>query len=487
MGDGIVEWAFSAIQSADQELRGDLTALRGNSRNHCRNDPYGRRFVNEVALNTVGPGGIRMQSQVRTGDDAADLAWNAEVEAAWLGWAEDKVTADGRMDWWQLLTHVATTEPQDGEILIRMLPGFADNPYGFALQVIDPDQLDHTLNRPAAFNSAGQRIQNAIRMGVEVNEWGKPVAYWIHPTHPTDRQQYGVQRFDPVRVPAHLMIHDYLSVRVGQTRGVPWLAPVLRRGRLRDSFEEAAVVNARIGASKIGLLQEEPSAVLDPNDDEDEEEAGGGAPPFSMDPEPGTWEILPVGVKPVENGWNPLYPNGEYEPFVRASLGAEAAGMLISYMTLTGDLKQTSFSSGRIGLLSERDMWRVAHRRKIANICRPVMRAWAPWARTSGMLRVPEAVFPADRPPVRWQGRGWQWVDPKNDVTAQSAAVDNIMGSRTLSLGEQGIDFEDVAQDIAREEAIMERLKIKPRSPAAAQQPAPADAGATNPDAEEDE
>jgi lambda family phage portal protein len=458
--DGIVDWAFSSIQSADKALQGDLSALRAHSRAHCANDPFASRFVNEVAINIVGPAGFRLQARVDTGDQAADLTTNRLIEEDWLTWAEDKdsVTADGKLDFWGLLANVATSEPGDGEILIRILPGF-DNAYGFALQAIDPDQLDHTLNRPATHGRDGTVIQNAIRMGIEVNAWGRPLAYWIRPSHPTDTQNYSLRGNEPIRIPANLIIHDYLPVRVGQTRGIPWMSSVLRRGRLRDLYEEAAVVAARIGAAKVGFLQEEASAVSDPNDDD---EGGRSAADFYMDPEPGSWEVLPAGIKPAE-GWNPLYPAGEYAPFVKQTLLAEAAGLHISYMTLTGDLKETSFSSGRIGLFSERDTWRMGHKRKITNICRPVLRAWTPWARLTGKLRAAEGVFPADRPRVRWKGRGWANINPKDDINAGVAAADNLLGSRSQFLAEQGLDFDEVAEERARELATMERLGLTPR------------------------
>jgi capsid protein len=56
--------------------------------------------------------------------------------------------------------------------------------------------------------------------------------------------------------------------------------------------------------------------------------------------------------------YDPTFPTQNYGDFVVAVLRALARGLKVSYLTLTGDLRQANYSSMRAGLLPERDHWR---------------------------------------------------------------------------------------------------------------------------------
>ena len=57
-----------------------------------------------------------------------------------------------------------------------------------------------------------------------------------------------------IRIPAEQVIHIFMPLRAGQTRGEPWLSPVMPAMKQLGGFREAAVINARIGASKMGFF-----------------------------------------------------------------------------------------------------------------------------------------------------------------------------------------------------------------------------------------
>ena len=324
-----------------------------------------------------------------------------------------------------------------------MLPGFR-NDFGFAVQQLDADQLDEEFNRPASDK------QNEIRMGVEIDGWSRPVAYWMWDAHPFDFQ--GGRRRNRIRVPADQLIHRYQIRRPGQTRGVSWFAPVLMDAQMLSALQEAELIASRISAAKSGLFEyEDPSAVPDPN------LPSGATQDFTWDMEPGVWETMPPGLKP--HFFDPTHPNGAFEGFNKIILHTIAAGLKTSYHSLTGDLREVNFSSIRQGTLQERDIYRRLQRRTWTQVHRPVFRNWLKWALTTRAINLPFHDF-ARLERHEWQGRGWPWVDPLKDIKAAELAIKLGLDSRTRLAAEQGRDFAEILDQLAHERDLAARKGI---------------------------
>lgn len=435
------DWILAPLESADQELGGDRDRLVGRARELVRNNAFAAHFVDLVADNVVGPAGIRLQARVRNAAGEFDTNVNAAIEAAWERWAEPgTATVDGRLSWVDVEQLAVRTLAQDGEALIRMVPRFR-NEFAFAVQVLDPDMIDTTLNR-----SRGTGI-NEIRKGVEINEWGRPVAYWLWSQHPSEP---GRRTRD--QVSADEIIHLYLVRRPGQTRGVTWLAPIMSDMRMLAGYQEAELVAARTAAAKMGFFQQDPeSAVADPTQAASRE-------PVTMEADPGRMEILPPGYSFA--AWDPQHPNSSFGAFLKTVLRSIASGMGVSYNSLTNDLESVNYSSIRAGLLMERDVWRRLQTWVAAQLHRRVYREWLKWALTAGALELPTAAVGAwfDH---QWLPRGWQWVDPEKDLTAAMLAIRAGLDSRTRLAAENGRDFEEILADLRRENMLADEYQVE--------------------------
>lgn len=426
------DWIASVL-SADQAIKRDLRKLRDRSRALVRDFSYASRFVQACAENIAGPHGVTLQVRASTASGDFKRSLNDEVEEKWAEWCEpEHCTVDGRLSLCDVEHVLCETLPQDGAFLVRMVPGYPGNKFRFALQILDADQLDHELARAPGAGA------NEIRMGVEVDRWGKIVAYHIWNQHPTDYGR-GVRLRD--RVPAEQIIHGYIVRRPGQTHGVPWFAPVTLDERMLQGFQEAAVTNARVGASKTFFLTQDPDKVDAP--------ASGLESSLSMDIEPGVGQLLPPGYGVADH--DPTYPNNEFDPFTKAILGSIATGLRVSHMTLTGDLKGANYSSMRAGLLPERDAWRLLQGWFTRTFHRRVYRAWVETAVLAGALDVPPREMERVLRSARWMPRGFPWVDPDKDITARLKEVDAGVNTLTNICAENGRDFEEIIAERQRE------------------------------------
>jgi capsid protein len=60
----------------------------------------------------------------------------------------------------------------------------------------------------------------------------------------------------------------------------------------------------------------------------------------------------------------------------------------------------------------------------------------------------------------KWQPRGWMWVDPLKDVQAGILGIGAGLASRTGLLSDQGVDPEEVFEELSEEKKLADALKL---------------------------
>jgi lambda family phage portal protein len=381
------DWKVANV-SPDYELRGALRILRARARQLVQDNPYASGFAEELANNVVGPKGIRIRPDIRTQTDAKHKAANAAIKAAWKDWnLPENASADGHDSWVDLQRLILQTIAIDGECFLRRRMYF-DNAHGFALQIIDADQVDETFNRKA------EPTANQVVMGVEINADGRAVAYHIRTQHPSDGLITKRER-----VSADEIKHLFIRYRANQHRGVTWYAPVLTGLKMHDGYSEAELVAARVAAAQMGFfVTKDPSlatATLDPNAEDTQE---------ITEAAPGTFGKLEPGQE--LQMFDPKHPNAAFDAFTKVILRGIARGLGISYIALTGDLLGVSYSSIRAGVLPERDRWRALQNWFAIQCHRWVYQNWIQCATLTGALLL-DSRLTADFSNVDWKPRGW--------------------------------------------------------------------------------
>jgi lambda family phage portal protein len=421
------------IQSPTRTIQAALVILRARARQLVEDNSYAAGFLGELANNVVGPEGIMLQAKVRTATTGElHPGVNDAIEAAWTEWGmPEHASADGYESWTDQQKMEIRTIAQDGEIFIRKLKYF-DNPFGFATQVIDADLVDEKYNRAPAPGV------NEIRLGIEINGWGRPVAYHVWTAYAGDR----TKKRERIRIPADEIIHKFVRYRANQVRGVTWFAPVLMNLHYLDGYEFSELTAARVAAAKMGfIINKQPEAIA-------AFEWKEGQEPRELDVEPGLFEELLPGQE-VQT-FDATHPSTAFKDFTKTILRSIARGLGMAYTTLTGDLEAVNYSSIRAGLLSERDHFRSLQKWMAVHICRPIYRDWVQMALLSGALKLDSRIS-SNFYQVEWRGRGWKWVDPVNDLTAAALAIALGLDSRQHLAAEQGRDFEEIVDEIAAE------------------------------------
>jgi lambda family phage portal protein len=428
-------------QTLNHNVMRDLRVLRARSRQMARDNDYAKHFLRMCKTNIVGHAGVQLQVQALGNDGRIDELDSSLLESLYAEFSRPgnfEVTGKlARADCERLMIE---TVARDGEMLIEEIWG--RGPFGYQLRMLDPALLDFTMNK----DLDGDR---KIRMGVELDAMRKPVAYHLLSQDANDPITGSYMGSKHVRVVAENIIHAFLVEDVDQIRGVPWMHTILSRTNQLHGFEEAAVVAARVGASKMGFFKS-PDGDMSPlaGDSEGSGEGDGGQGELIEDAEPGHFAHLPPGFEFQE--FNPDYPHAHYGSFVKSCLRGISAGLGVSYNNLANDLEGVNYSSMRAGTIEERELWKALQGWLIGQVHFRVYANWLKGGLASGRIPLPATKYAKFNAPV-WQGRRWPWVDPKNDVDTKIAEINAGLTSRSRVMREQGVDPEEVWLELEAE------------------------------------
>jgi lambda family phage portal protein len=347
-----------------------------------------------------------------------------------------------------LETHVIRALKRDGEVFMRIVKNRTFR-HGIALQIIEPDRVDEEMNER-------YRNGNDVRMGVELDEFRRPVAYHILLNHPGDYDYTtlakGTKR---ARVPASEIMHIFVQERAGQTRGVPAASAAIVSLKMLHGYREAELVAARTAAAKMGFFIS--PAGDDFMADGYEGENGTGAPIY--DAEAGTFHQLPAGVdfKPFD----PSHPTSAYADFEKAVLRGIAGGLGVSYSSLANDLEGTSYSSIRQGALEERDFYRTLQTFMMQHFLDPLYRVWLDHVIDQGLTPITGmGKYEKFSLNFAFRPRGFQWVDPLKEINAAVVGLQNGILSHTDIAANYGRDAEETFAQIQRDKEMAARYGL---------------------------
>lgn len=465
-GDLLSSWT-TAPMTSDQTIKKSLMVLVARSREQYENNEYARKFISMLKANVVGSEGFKFQSQIKDPNGNVDTVANNAVESAWTEFTrKENCDISRQQSLYEQCILFISSAAMDGEVIVRKIRGKDAGKWGFALQFIDPVLLDVKYND-------NLKNGNIIRLGIEFDKYKRPVNYYFK-TDSNGNHYAGGASY--VVVPADEIIHSFIRERIDQKRGIPWMSTALVRMQMLDGYFEASLVNARVGASTVGVI-ETPTGEEYTGDDIGED---GGV---IMTPEAGTFMQVAEGTQ--LHTFDPKYPTGEFPDFAKAMLRSIGAAFGTSYNGLANDLEGVSFSSIRSGVLEEREVWKMIQSWMIKEFLIPVYEEWIDGALIYPRIPVGNGYLRPENKSkykqVNFQGRRWPWVDPLKDLQANILAIEKGLKSRSDVMAEQGRDSEEVWLQLKRENDRLKELGIN------VQQSEPAKAGFLSTDENEED
>lgn len=442
------------LGSADTDTLYDLDKLRAESRDLLRNDGYAQ-VLTAIVDHVVGCG-LLPHAKVPPGrlgiTDEQAKAYQDAADAVFYLWAPG---ADATMllDFAGMTELVYRSNGEDGESFIRRRPltqqqmMAREAPYSLAFEMIDPDRVCSPSRQVIEHLPTG----HSIRHGIEYDGDGVRVRYWVLKRHPAELR--GVYQADAfILVSAADMMHVFRPLRVGQTRGVPYLAPELDTFRMLDRVFEAELVTALVVAChsifvrKVNPLDDaEGSSELTPAGDRLEQL------------EPGRITRLGPGEDVV--AFNPTRPGGTFPPFVEILLRKMATGLNVPYEFLAKDFTKTNFSGGRQAALLAQRFFDREQKRLVRQWCRPARAMLLREAELRGELPTVGELTPVRRAyyhAATWSGPGYSYIDPQVEIGSSKDAVSAGLSTLADECGRTGKNWMEVLDQLAEERAYAE-------------------------------
>lgn len=437
------DWVITGSQHADSDLRNSIELVRGRARDLFQNNDYVKRYINLCIMNIVGHNGFAFQSKVQDTNGLFDSVANNLIENAFYEWCKkENCTVSGNLNFIDVQKLLVTQAARDGEFFVRLIK----NPsvkFGLQIYIYEPEDIDHNYNSDLDNG-------NIIRLGIEFNKQRKVVAYYFKKSGLENLNSGYNYTSNYERVEAENIIHCFVQDRARQSRGISWLVQSMLRLKHLSGYEEASLINARVGAAKMGFFQSEMGEeYIGSATDEDKN--------VEVSAEPGSFEQLPPGVK--FQSFEPDFPQQQYSDYVKACLRGISSGLGVSYNLLANDLEGVNYSSIRAGLLDERENWKHLQNWFIINFLEVLFKNWLEMALLTNSVSLPFSKIEKFNKP-EFIGRRWAWVDPKSDIEAKLLELNAGFATATQVAAEMGKDLEDIYKDLKREKDLREKYGL---------------------------
>lgn len=453
-------WIFGG-GSAKEDIQDNLSVLRQRCRDLYMGVPLATGALKTCRTNVVGPG-LTLKSQIdyellgMTEEDARAL--EDKIEREFALWADSPACDLERLDSFKELQQLAFLNwLMSGDVLVTLPTTKRPNmPYDLRINLIEADRLS---------NPAGI-FDPLIVGGVESNRAGEVVAYYISTHHPLsfeykEMKWTRVEAYGP-KTGRRNVLHIMNRERIGQRRGVPFLAPVIESlkqlGRYTDAELVAAVVSGmftvfieKAGASEDGAVGEVvPEELQVDADDENSLELAPGA-------------VLDLNEGEKAHDMNPGRPNTAFDGFVTSICRQIGAALEIPYELLVKNFN-ASYSASRGALLEAWKMFKMYRAWLAQDFCQPIFEEWLAEAVAKG--RVPAPGFFAD-PLIRkaysgaeWNGPAQGLLNPVQEVTAATQRVEQGFSTREREAVEMtGTDFFRNAKQLKQERKAMQEVQ----------------------------
>lgn len=436
---------------ADTDTLGDLPDLRSRSHDLLRDNPVANSIINTNVTSIVGSG-LMLRSQIDRSilglSKAAATAWQRKTEAEWRLFSGKEIDLERTLNFSEIQDLALRSTLESGDVFVTT-PNVKrhGSPYTIRLQLIEADRICN--------KNFVQDNENLVS-GIEKDSNGAPKFYHILNNHPgsliTTKNEWKKIRVFGASSGRRRALHLYLKRRVGLSRGVPVLAPVIEEIKQLGRYNESEVERAVVSSFFTAFIKTLDSAGLNPMEMSDGTEAPADPKNYKMS----AGAILDLAPGEDVTFADPTAPNPAAEKFIQVMIMQIGMAVEIPYEILVKRF-QSSYSASKGSML---EAWRyfMARRKWLSdNLCRPVYELFLDEAVALGRIVAPG--YLTGDPLVRAAYLAGDWVGPArgdtNEVQQAVAATKRVdLGISTRSreaASITGADWENVHDQNAEE------------------------------------
>lgn len=458
----MIGWTYGG-GSHKEDIEEHISDLRQRSRDlYSGGSNIATGAVKRLRTNAIGIG-IQLKSTINEEylklepEEARELEETIEREFA--HWANSTNCDIERIDNFYQLQQLAFLNALLSGDCFALLPTTErkGSIYDLRIELIESDRVSTPDN---------MTINPLFCEGVEKNEMGEVVAYYISKFHPLSfsdrkpREWVKVEAFGE-KTGRRNVLHIMNRERIGQVRGVPYLAPVIETIKQLGRYTEAEVLAAVINGLFTVFIEKESASdegafgeVIPEEQQVDREDEN------SIELAPGA--VIDLGEGEKANMVNPGRPNPNFDPFFVAVVKQIGAALEQPYEILLMAFS-SNYSASRAAILEFFKTIKMYRKWFVADFCQPIYEEWLSEAVAKGRIQAPgfftdqiirDAYCSAD-----WSGPSAGQIDPKKEVEAAELRVQGGFSTRERETTElTGTDFYKNMKQRKREEELIKEV-----------------------------
>lgn len=461
-------------KSPQKDIDLNLNTLRQRSRSLMMTAPIATSAINTNRTNVIGSG-LVLKSRIDhellgISHEDADIL-EKQIEREWALWSESKLCDNSHQHNFCELQQIAMKSWLiNGDCF--GLPKYQKEthymPYQLRIKLIEGDKVSSpdSYGDNIDLSLRNRNNNNRIYNGVEIDENGTVVAYYIANTYPDDMdtqkkwqriKAYGEKTGNPN------VLHIFEAERCEQYRGVPFLAPVIESIKQLTRYTEAEIMAAVInGLFTVFVTTEDGGDNIDFEGVDEDEEKIDEEDNSSYELGNGLINYLKKGEK-VEVA-DAKRPNVNFDGFVSAMTKYIGAALEIPAELLTKNFT-ASYSASRAALL---EAWKAFKMRRtwFANdFCQPVYELWLAEAVSKKRIKAPGFFLdPLIRKAycrAEWNGPAQGQLNPVVEVNAAKLKVENGFSTRERETIEMnGGNFDSNIEELKLENEKMKDIRM---------------------------
>ena len=414
-------------------------AIKARARDQERNNDVMGGILNALNRNVVGLG---FNLQADTGNDDLDQ----QLEDIWFEWSK-KHNCDitGQQSLREIIKMILTRSVIDGGILI--IKTYTGNKkFPLQLQVREVDDLDSlgTVQNPNDGNN--------IIEGVEVDKYGKPVAFHINDTDPNGL----MTNTKPKRIPADQVIYMWKRNRPSEYREISNVSRVIPRTQdLEEYMASVTFMQKILSGISVFVKQAIPNAGVRLGR-EDEKSADGNRQQrikagqiMYLNPGEDVSTLIPSGQAAEATNYAILQ-----QRMAASSIGLSLEGT-------TRNVSEVNYSSARQNMLEDMKTYRDWQLWLIDHFLDEVYEAVVISAYLAGTINIPD--FWKNKSKYlnhKFIGQGMEWIDPLKDAKANEIMLNTKQTTLATIYAEQGMDWREELKQMATEKEYIESLGL---------------------------
>jgi lambda family phage portal protein len=429
-------FGFNPIsESPDDALKFDRQKLIDRSHSLSRNNSIVAGLINANCTKIVGSG-LRMYSRIDShklglSDDQAELLED-NIEREWRLWSESVECDLARTNHFSGLQEIALRQSfMAGEafgILAHLQRG--PMPYGLKVQMVESERVCNKDN-----GSNGKQHDGTYRYdGIVKDKYGAPQTYQVASDFP------GLSKagLTWTEVPAFgektglkNVLHMFKQLRPGQTRGVPYLSPVIEPLYNLGKYSKAEL-DAAVTAALFTVFIESETGDADISISKTSAETGSSA--SDDDIKLGSGAVIGLAKGEHISTANPGRPNQNFDPYFMSMVRQIGIALEIPYEQLIKHYT-SSYSAARAAALDAWQFYKTRRAWLIQQFCQPVFEAFMYEAVALGRIYAPgffdDISIRKAYCSAEWVGPSQGHIDPVKEVKA--AELRMLNGITTLS------------------------------------------------------